>query len=102
MLGIKSSRPDSFRRTELAPGWTCTQTQPFKKIEGEVGVFTGTVLNDGIANAMFLKMELAGEPYMGFLSCNDPGFCRQLHDMLQNYIGRTIREIGNLDLGFTS
>ena len=43
------------------PVWTCTQTQPFKKIEGEVGVFTGTVLNDGIANAMFLKMELAGE-----------------------------------------
>ena len=72
------------------------------KNRGEVGVFTGTVLNDRIANAIFLKMALAGEPYMGFLSCNDPGFCRQLHDMLQNYIGRTIREIGNLDLGFTS
>jgi len=32
-------------------------------LEGEIGIFTGTVLNDEIASALFLKMQYEEESY---------------------------------------
>ena len=38
---------------------------------------------------------------MGFLACGDAAFCCQLDTLLQRYIGRSIKGIGDLDLSFT-
>lgn len=83
------------------PVWIHTRTQPFKKVEGEIGTFTGTVLNHGLPRAIFLKMEYERENYMGFLACGDAAFCCQLDTLLQRYIGSSIKDIGELDLSFT-
>jgi hypothetical protein len=37
------------------PVWIHTRTKPFKRVEGEIGTFTGTVLNHGLPRAIFLK-----------------------------------------------
>ena len=78
-----------------------TQTQPFKRLEGEIGILTGTVLNHGFPRAIFLTMEFEQKDYMGFVTCADASFCCQLDSFLQNYIGRPIKGIGDLDLSFT-
>jgi hypothetical protein len=46
-------------------------------------------------------MDLNGAPYMGTLLFSDAAFCWQLHDILQQNLGRSIEEIGDLDLSFT-
>lgn len=83
------------------PVWMHTQTRPFKRLEGEVGVFTGTKINDDLPSAIFLLMEFEQQRYMGFLTCGDPGFCDLLDRLLQDHIGRPVKEIGDLDVTFT-
>lgn len=82
------------------PVWVHTRTKPFKRLEGEIGIFTGTVLNDGIPSALFLKMQYEEEAYMGFLTVGDPAFCLELSRFLQSFIGRPINQIGDLDVSF--
>jgi len=46
-------------------------------------------------------MEFEQEPYLGCLLTHDASFAIQLHKLLQNHIGLTIKEIGDLDLSHT-
>jgi hypothetical protein len=46
-------------------------------------------------------MNIDNEPYMAALAFTDIAFCRQLRNILQQHIGSTIKEIGDLDLSFT-
>ena len=55
-----------------------------------MGIFTGTVLNDGVPSALFLKMQYEDEPYMGFLTAGDFAFCLELSRFLQSFIGRRL------------
>ena len=79
------------------PVWVHTRTD---KVYGEVGKFTGTAVNEAIPTAIFLKMEFNQKQYMGFLNVNDAVLCFQLNRLLNEHIGRTIEEIGDLDLSF--
>jgi len=65
-----------------------------------VGVFTGTVLNEAMPTAMFMKISFEQKEYMGFLSVNDAVLCLQLDKLLNQYIGRPIEQIGDLDVSF--
>ncbi len=38
---------------------------------------------------------------MGALVLNDKAFCRQLYSILQDSVGKSIKEIGDLDLSYT-
>ena len=80
------------------PVWVCSRTQPFKTITGEIGVFTGTILHEGLPSTLFIRMEYQNEPYMGFLVVGEPMFCLQLNNVLQEHIGRTIADIGQIEL----
>jgi len=46
-------------------------------------------------------MEFEQEPYLGLLMVQDATFARVLHQFLQNHIGLTIKQIGDLDLSHT-
>jgi hypothetical protein len=50
---------------------------------------------------MLLTIEHEGFPFMGCLLVSDESFCRQLAQLLQSYRGRSIREVGGMDIGFT-
>jgi hypothetical protein len=74
----------------------------YKKNLGEVGTLIDVILNEVAPDKLFLRMEIKSErQYMGCLAFNDPMFCRQLYIFLQDHIGKSIKEIGDLDLSYT-
>ena len=76
-------------------------SKTYKKHLGEVGTLIGVILNEAAPDKLFLRMEIKTERYMGCLAFNDPVFCRQLYIFLQGHIGKSIKEIGDLDLSHT-
>ena len=38
---------------------------------------------------------------MGCLTFDDPGFCRRIHSVLNLMIGRSLKDVGDLDLAHT-
>lgn len=65
---------------------------------GEIGILTKVTGNDFVPNMCFLYMEHEGDSYCGALILNDPAFCSTIIRFLQAHIGKSIREIGDLDL----
>ena len=77
-------------------------SKTYKKNLGEVGTLIGVILNEAAPDKLFLRMEIKSERrYMGCLAFNDHVFCRQLYIFLQGHIGKSIKEIGDLDLSHT-
>ncbi len=72
-----------------------------KKNLGEVGTLIGVILNEVAPDRLFLRMEIKSHRYMGCLAFNNHVFCRQLYILLQDHIGKSIKEIGDLDLSYT-
>ena len=81
--------------------WAHTRTKPYKRLTGEIGMFTGTILDEDVPTRLYVKMEFKQERYLGCLLIQDTVFSYQLHRFLQNYIGLTIKEVGDLDLSHT-
>jgi hypothetical protein len=83
------------------PEWVHTRIMPIRKLTGEVGVLTSTAWYPDHPTRLFLTMNIDNEPYMAALAFTDIAFCRQLRNLLQQHIGSTIKEIGDLDASFT-
>ncbi len=83
------------------PVWSPAKPREGKQIlKGEVGVLMYTLPNCR-AEKCYLVIEHEHVPYVGCLFCSDEAFCTQLASFLQNHRGRTVKEIGDLDLSFT-
>ena len=76
-------------------------SKSYQKNLGEVGTLIGVILNEAAPDRLFLRREIKTEQYMGCLAFNDHVFCRQLYIFLQGHIGKSIKEIGDLDLSYT-
>jgi len=72
-----------------------------KKLKGEVGVLRHVLRHDKLPNKFFLVMEHENEQWMGCLVVADGTFCNQIVDLLKLHVGRSIKEIGDIDLTFT-
>jgi hypothetical protein len=83
------------------PAWFRLKTEQSKRVKSEVGVLIESVWDAQLSKRLFLRMKLDQELYMGALLFTDATFCEQLHGILKQHIGRSIKEIGDLDLGFT-
>jgi len=84
------------------PIWVSgADSETYKKNLGEVGILIGVILNQAAPDKLFLRMEIKSERYMGCLAFNDHVFCRQLYMFLQDHIGKSIQDIGDLDLSYT-
>jgi hypothetical protein len=66
---------------------------------GEVGILK-TVFVSAVnpSTRCFLIMEHAGAEYMGELSMGDAAFCSEIYQVLLRHCGKTIQEIGDVDL----
>ena len=53
------------------------------------------------ADRFYLIMEKDGAEYLGILLVEDYAFCQQLFTVLLQHCGRSIREIGDIDLSQT-
>jgi len=83
------------------PVWINIRDFEAKKLTGEIGVLTHALLHDDVPTKCFLAIEFERVQYMGSVIFEDPAFCRQIHALLQPHIGRSIKEIGSLDLSYT-
>jgi hypothetical protein len=71
-------------------------------LRGELGVLSNVLISQiDPRTRCYLIIEFEGESYMGTLLFEDAAFCLQLHELLQNHIGKSIQKIGGLDLSHT-
>jgi hypothetical protein len=98
-------RDHPLMRHHSAHNWPPVWTQASKNsqtVRGEVGVLRSIHLNLGLElHKIFLIIEHDGEYFIGTLMIDDAAFRRQVRELLQRHIGRSIKEIGDLDMSHT-
>jgi hypothetical protein len=69
--------------------------------KGEVGILREVAIASPANNPtprLFLFMDYGEVGYLGCLLIADATFCEQLGKLLMNYYGRSIKDIGDIDL----
>ena len=68
---------------------------------GEDGTLTQVLLSRiEPRTRCFLLIDFKDQSYMGTLLFDDAAFCCQVHDLLQQHLGESIRQVGNVDVGY--
>lgn len=87
------------------PTWTKRDVGadlPKNILRGEIGTLDRVIRSRIEPHArMFLVIQFASNSYMGTLLFKDATFCRYIADVLLAHLGKTIKEIGDLDLSST-
>jgi hypothetical protein len=50
-----------------------------------------------IDNKVFMFMQSRGFRYMGVINFDDLSVCRDVYTLLKSHVGRSIKEIGDID-----
>jgi hypothetical protein len=82
------------------PVWTQARREGKKTLQGEVGVLE-YVHAMAEAPKCYLVIEHNNEHYVGALLFDDRQFASQVYGLLRNHCGRSIKEIGDLDMSHT-
>jgi hypothetical protein len=82
------------------PVWTLAATRngSVRTLVGEVGVLKYAHSNSLMSNKCFLVIDFQEEAYIGRLIFNDHPFCGQISNLLRAYIGRPMKEVGDMDV----
>ena len=83
------------------PRWTTPNQDKDDKPIGEIGSLEDVVMSELIDNKVFMFIEYQGLRYMGFMFFDDPPFCYEIYRILKRNLGRSIKEIGDIDLSYT-
>jgi hypothetical protein len=82
------------------PKWTTTRTDADDRPVGEIGTLQQPLMNELIKTKIFLFIDHNGSRYMGMMVFDDPKVCSEIFDLLKTNIGRSIKEIGGMDLSY--
>jgi hypothetical protein len=82
------------------PVWTQRRIDGFKAHTGDVGVLIYVHAASG-SNKCDLVIEYENENYTGTLLFDEAKFCHQVADLLRQHIGKSIKDIGDLEVSFT-
>jgi hypothetical protein len=80
------------------PVWIHSRGGSYASVNGEVGILKFVYASNGISNKCYLVMEHDATHYVGCLIFKDATLCFQVAKMLRGQVGRSIRELGELDL----
>jgi hypothetical protein len=84
------------------PAWLWTAGYDNTHPQGEVGILKAVLRSHTQPpDRCFLIMEHGGAEYVGVLLLNDPTFCQEIFEVLLVHIGKTVLEIGDIDLSYT-
>lgn len=72
-----------------------------KRFIGEIGVLAYVHFRRAPAIQCYLVIDYEHDKFVGALLIDNPAFCEQICKLLQASLGRSIREIGDLDLSHT-
>jgi hypothetical protein len=81
------------------PQWIGSQEEQGSLISGEEGVLTDVELIDG-TDIIRVEAEYGGTACTGLLYLDNPGNFQRLQRLLEENIGKTLAEIGNLEMDF--
>ncbi len=65
---------------------------------GEVGTLQQAWLHEGLDTCIFLFIEYNGFQFTSSMYFDDLGFCYEIDTILKSNLGRSIKEIGDLDV----
>jgi hypothetical protein len=83
------------------PNWLWRGGYDTTHPKGEVGILKSVTSSAIEPNyRCFLLMEHCGAEYVGALLLSDPAFWREIYRVLIQSRGKTIREIGDIDLSY--
>lgn len=92
----------NYRRVKnWPPVWTRGSEGIVQTVKGEVGVLKEVYYDAGKSNKCFLVIDYQLQSYTGCINSPTKSFCTQLTHLLREHIGRSIEEIGDLDVSFT-
>jgi hypothetical protein len=81
------------------PTWTWRGGQENIRPKGEVGILRDVFLSRVEPKSrIFLIVEHEKQEYMGCLLFSDWTFCGQISELLRSHCGKSIAEIGSLDI----
>jgi hypothetical protein len=83
------------------PMWSKTNKSGNKTITGELGILRQVNRTAKSTKRCYLTIEHERERYLGILVFNNPASCAKISAVLENHIGRSIKEIGDLALSST-
>ncbi|HKY08879.1 MAG TPA: hypothetical protein VJQ55_11580 [Candidatus Binatia bacterium] len=67
-------------------------------VRGEIGILDDVSMHNLIANKIFLAAQHLSDRYVTVLAFDDEIFAKQLYPLLLENIGRSIQEIGELEI----
>jgi hypothetical protein len=82
------------------PKWT-TPREERDRPNGEVGTLELTITHELFPHRLYLVMQFEGWRYMASVTFDDQAFCEQINALLEQHIGRSIKDIGDLDVSHT-
>jgi hypothetical protein len=87
----------SYRRQpSWPPDWFSQNGGP--KLRGEIGKLKDAFVDVRAHTRCFLFMDHEGYGYTGTIEVDDPRFCPIFVSFLKRHAGKTLQEIGDLDL----
>ena len=81
------------------PVWVLATNVGIKTVNGEMGFLKRVHFNS--SNKCFLMIDHESESFIGTLIFDDMIFCRQIANLLEDYLGCSIKEIGDLNVSYT-
>lgn len=79
------------------PTWNKTKDS-IPTVVGEVGVLKFVHSHRGGSLRCYIVMEHENEKYVGDLLFDDPALARQITVLLRTNVGRTLKEIGDIEV----
>jgi hypothetical protein len=83
------------------PVWTHARKAERKVVRGEIGTLIYVHANAEISDRCFLVIDYENVSYVGTLIFNDRSVCSQVVTFLRQCLGRSISEIGDVDVSHT-
>ena len=78
------------------PIWTNDQ----KRLRGELGILVKAEFRPYLPTLIFMWISHEDEAFIGALHVRNEALCRQLHILIAQNIGKTITQIGDLEVDF--
>jgi hypothetical protein len=83
------------------PIWTTTHHNQNDKPTGEIGTLQQVLKGALFNHRIFIFIDYQDRRYMGSIAFDDETFCAEIYCVLKNYIGYSLKQIGDLDLSHT-
>lgn len=80
------------------PPWTSSAQEKQQWPHGEIGMLRRVWMHPRLGTCLFLFIDHGGNTYTGSMYFADPRFCIDLYHLFEDYVGRSIEEIGGLDV----